>query len=325
MINRNRRHLVSLPLGAATLSSLPGHGLAQASNTLRLIVPLGPGSGADNTTRFFAPRLAAALGMPAVVENRPGADMLIAVQALLSAPADGQTILLISPSAVVINPVVMKDLPYDSQRDIRPLIALTRSDSLLATGAGSRFKTLADALEAAKAKPNSISIANYGHYYRLGAIQLQRRAGVEFTHVAYKGAAQSANDLIGGNVDLSLTDIGGSLPLIRAGKMRALATTGIKRSTDLPDVPTIAESGFPGYSQYVWIGFGVHAKTPEPVVRKLEAAMQAITASADYKAFAQANGNPEIISLDGKQTAAWIGSEIARYRELVKSLESGQR
>ncbi len=325
MTDLDRRHCLRLAMAALPAGLASRFATAQGSNAIRMIVPLGPGSGADNTTRFFAPRLAAALSLPAVVENRPGADMLIAVQALLSAPADGQTILMITPSSVVINPVVMKDLPYDSQRDIRPLIALTRSESLLATGSGSRFKTLADALEAAKARPNAVSIANYGHYYRLGAIQLQRRAGVEFNHVAYKGAAQSANDLIGGNVDLSLTDIGGSLPLIRAGKMRPLATTGVKRNPDLPDTPTIAELGFPGYSQYVWIGFGVHAKTPEPAVKRLEAALQTIAASPEYKAFTQANGNPEIIALDGRQTAAWIGSEIARYRDLVKSLDSGAR
>jgi len=320
-------------LAAATLATLatlatttaPSIARAQASGTVRIIVPLGPGSGADNTSRFLAPKLSAALGQPVVVENRPGGDMLLAVQALLSAPPDGQTLLMITPSSVVINPVVMKDLPYDPQRDIRPVIALTRGESLLVTAATAKTRTLAEALEAARTKPGAVSVANYGHYYRLGAIQLQQKAGVEFTHVAYKGAAQSANDVIGGNVDLALTDLGGSLPLIRSGKLRPLATTGVRRHGDLPDVPTIAESGFPGYQQYVWIGFGVHGRTPDAAAQRIESALQSVIAQPDYKAFVVANGNAEIIGLDGRQTAAMIASEIARYRELVRSLESGTR
>lgn len=318
----NRRpfiHLMAAALACAAL--LVGTSVRAQSGTIRLIVPLGPGSGSDNVTRFFAPRLSTLLGQTVVVENRPGADMLLAVQALLSAPPDGNTILLISPSAVVINPVVMKDLPYDSQRDIRPVIALTRGESLLITAAGSRFKTLADALEAARAKPGAISVANYGHYYRLGAVQLQQKAGAEFNHITYKGYAQSSTDLIGGVVDLALTDLGGSLPLLRSGKVRALASTGVARHRDLPDVPTIAESGFPGYAQYVWIGFAVHSKTPDAIAQRLETAMQAVIATPEYKAFNATVGNPEIIGLDGKATTALIASEIARYRTLVKSLE----
>ncbi len=327
MKSSQRRALLSrlatvLPIVGA-LACPGGPALAQPSNTVRIIVPLGPGSGADNISRFIAPRLATQLGKSVVVENRPGADMLIAVQALLAAPPDGQTLMLISPSAVVINPVVLKDLPYDSQRDLRPLIALTRGESLLVTAATSPIKTLAEALDAARAKPDGLSVANYGHYYRLGAQQLQQRAGVHFTHVPYKGATQSATDLIGGVIDLSMTDLGGTLPLIRSGKVRALATTGVKRHSDLPDVPTIAES-FPGYQQYVWIGFAVHGKTPDAPAAKLEAALQTVTATPEYRAFIAANGNGEIINLDGKQTAAMIASEIARYRTLVKSLEGGK-
>lgn len=316
--------LLSLAACAALAWTAPA-AQAQPSGTVRLIVPLGPGSGADNITRFMAPKLSALLGQPVIVENKPGADMLIAVQSLLGAPPDGQTLLLITPSSVVINPVVMKELPYDSQRDIRPLIALTRGESLLATAATSPYRTLAEALDAARAMPGVVSIANYGHYYRLGAIQLQQRAGVQFTHVPYKGAAQSANDVIGGNVALTLTDLGGSLPLIRSGKLRPLATTGHTRSRDLPDVPTIAESGFPNYSQYVWIGFGVHGKTPDAVASRLEAALQSVVATPEYKAFIVANGNGEQINLDGRQTAALIASEIARYRELVRAIDPAAR
>lgn len=319
------RRLIGGALVALSIAAWLPAAQAQLANTVRLIVPLGPGSGADNITRFMAPRLAAALGQPTIVENKPGADMLIAVQSLLGAPPDGQTLLLITPSSVVINPVVMKDLPYDSQRDIRPVIGLTRGESLLAASATGRFKSLADVLEAARAKPGAVSVANYGHYYRLGTVQLQRAAGVEFTHVPYKGASQAANDLIGGSVDLALTDLGGSLPLIRSGKLRPLATTGLTRSRDLPDVPTIAELGFPGYSQYVWIGFGVHGKTPDAVAQRLEAALQEVVAQPEFKAFIAANGNAEIIGLDGRRTAALISSEMARYRELVKSIEPNTR
>ena len=138
----NRRpfiHLMAAALACAAL--LVGTSVRAQSGTIRLIVPLGPGSGSDNVTRFFAPRLSALLGQTVVVENRPGADMLLAVQALLSAPPDGNTILLISPSAVVINPVVMKDLPYDSQRDIRPVISRLSPRVSAITGRMSRCES----------------------------------------------------------------------------------------------------------------------------------------------------------------------------------------
>ena len=156
---------------------------------------------------------------------------------------------------------------------------------------------------------------------RVARLALRPRPPVPFTPVPHTAPPQSAAAVVGGVVELSLTDLGGSLPLIRAGKLRALATTGVARHRDLPEVPTIAESGFPGYSQYVWIGFGVHGRTPDASVARLEAAMQAVVASPEFRAFNEVNGNAEIIGLDGRRSAEMIASEIARYRALVKSLE----
>ncbi len=316
-------------LAAATLATplwLPAMARAQAdtypNKPLRFIVPLGPGSGADTATRFLAERTSTILGQPAITENRPGADMLIAVQSLLSAPPDGHSILMLSPSSVVINPVVQKDLPYDAQKDIRPLATITRSFAVYVTRADGPLTSMKDAVDAARARPGGVSMSNYGHHYRLGAISLERPLNVKFNHVAYKGAAQAINDVVGGTIDVALTDLTGALPLIDSGKIRALAVTGRARHPRLPNVPTVAETVLPGYDLYVWIGFGVHGKTPEPIARKLEAALVQAIKSPEYAKYNAEQGASEIVGTGGDQLAALIASETERYRTLVRQIEA---
>jgi len=232
------------------------------SRPLRLIVPLTPGSGSDSVSRFMAERLGKELGQNVVVENKPGAETLIATQALLSAPADGYSLLMLSPTSMVINPLTKDKLPYDV-RDIRPLVSAIRATAVLVAGPASSYKNFKDVATAAGKQPKTVSFATYSSHYLLGALQLQQMANVEFNQVPYKGAAQVQTDLVGGAIDVALLDIGGALPLIRSGKLVPLATTGKARHPELPNVPTMNESGVAGYELTVWIGFGVLAKTPE--------------------------------------------------------------
>lgn len=319
-----RRRLVAASLAAPLW--VPAAARAQAdtypNKPLRFIVPLGPGSGADSTTRFLAERASAILGQPAIAENRPGADMLIAVQSLLSAPPDGHSILMLSPSSVVINPVLQKDLPYDAQKDIRPLATITRSFAVFVTRPDGPLTSMKDVVDAARARPGQVSLSNYGHHYRLGAISLERPLNVRFNHVVYKGAAQAINDVIGGTIDVALTDMTGALPLIDSGKLRALAVTGRARHPRLPNVPTVAETVLPDYDLYVWIGFGVHGKTPEPIARKLEAALVQAIRSPEYAKYNAEQGASEIVGSGGDQLAALIASETERYRTLVRQIEA---
>ncbi len=295
------------------------------SRPLRFIVPLTQGSGSDTVTRFVAERVGIALGQPAIVENRPGADTVIAIQSLLNAPADGYSVLMISPSAMVINPLVHDSLPYEPKRDIRPLAAAIRATSVLVTGPASPYRTFAELLAAAKRKPRSVSLANYSYHYRLGALQMQQMSGVEFNHIPYKGASQVQTDVMGGAVDAALLDLGGALPLIRAGKLRALAVTSKARHAELPNVPTIAESGVPGYELTVWIGFGVSSKTPEAVAAKLEAALLQAIRSPGFKTFANTTAYAEVLGLPGRQMSQMIDAERTRYGALVKTYDVSAR
>lgn len=295
------------------------------SRPLRLIVPLGQGSGTDSVTRFIAARLRGVLGQPAIVENRPGGDMVIAVQDLLNAPADGYTILVTTTTSMVINPLFNKSLPYDPQRDIRPLTTITRGAGLLVTGVGTKFKSLSDVIAAAHEAPKTVSMAYYGLYYRLGGLSLEQMAGVKFNSVPYKAAGPVFIDLMNGTIDVALMEVGSSLPLIRSGKLRALAVGGRDRHVDLPNVPTVRESGFPDYDVTGWFGFGVRSQTPEPVARKLEAALRKVIAEPQFRAFVAQRGNSEVIGGSGEQAAAMISAERARYEALVKTLDGAAR
>ena len=288
------------------------------SGVVRFIVPIGPGSSGDVITRAFADRFRALTGHPTIVENRPGGALVVATQNLLNSPADGHSVLMLTSSIMILNPMYIKDLPYKAS-DIRPVMHLTRHMAALVTSAESRFRTLSDVLNAARDKPAGISIGTYGNYYRLGAVTLARRGGVEFNHVAYKGAAQVMTDVINGSVDTALVDPGGAAPLITAGKLRAVAVTGTKRYLSLPDVPTVAEVGHPGYDLYTFLGFGVHAGTPEPVARKLEEMMLAVVADPAFREFIARQGGAELVGVGSRQFSATIDAETQRYRELARS------
>ena len=309
---------ILLPAPAGAADSYP-------SRPLRFVVPLTQGSGSDTVTRFVAERTGKLLGQPAVVENRPGADTIIATQSVLTAPPDGYSVLMISPSAMVINPLVHDHLPYDPKRDLRPLAAAIRATSVLVTGPSSPYKTFSDLLAGAKKAPNSVSLANYSYHYRLGALQMQQMSGVEFNHVLYKGASQAQTDVMGGAVDAALLDLGGALPLIRAGKLRPLAVTTRARHPELPNVPTVAESGLPGYELTVWVGFAVSATTPEPVVARLEDALLKAIGSDEFRSFAAQTLYAGVLGMPGKEMSRMIDAERGRYASIVKTYDVSAR
>jgi tripartite-type tricarboxylate transporter receptor subunit TctC len=309
---------IALATSAALLAPVAqAQQASRPSGPVRFIVGIGPGSGADIMTRFLVERYTQMTGQAAVAENRTGGDQIPAVMEFLNAPADGRTLLYITPTPALINPLVRKDLPY-SQRDIRPVAFATRSFAVMVVNPDSSFRTLADVVAAARAKPGTVSFANYGHHYRLGALALEKEIGGTFNHVAYKGAAQANGDVIGGAIDVHVTDVGGAVPLIKSGKLRALAVTGKTRHPMLPDVPTIAESGYPNYNLYVWAGYGLSAKTPEPIFQKVEADLLKIIRSAEYAAFNVQQGGGEVVGGTGREFADAIDADTARISEVLK-------
>lgn len=298
---------------------------AYPAHPVRFIVPLGPGSGSDTITRLAAKLTATELGQSTFVENKPGGDAILAVQSLLTAPADGYNVLMISPSSMVINSVINDSLPYDPQRDLRPLASALRSAAVLVTGANSPYKTYTDAIAAARKKTKTVSMASYSHHYRIGALMLQQAAGIEFNYIPYKTPGQVQTDLMGGQVDLALLDVGGAMPLITSGKVRALAVTGKERHAQLTTVPTLRESGLADYDLYVWIGFGVAAKTPEPIVHALETALLKAMAQPEFRNYVAQNAGAEAFTLPGKEFRALIASERMRYQQLAKQIDISGR
>jgi tripartite-type tricarboxylate transporter receptor subunit TctC len=317
--------MAGLAAGAGHLLA-PRFALAQAaanfpSKPLRFIVGLGPGSGADTSTRFIAERMGKVTGQPATVENRTGADQIIAVQTLLQAPADGHTLLYITPSPMVLTPL-LREVPYEPLRDMRPVVFGSRSYATIVTGANSRFKTFNDLIAEAKAKPGTLKMSNYGHHYRIGGLSLQRLTGAEFIHVAYKGAGQANNDVISGDIDVAITDTGGAMPLIQAGRLRPLAVTGPTRHPFLPNVPSMKDLGL-DYDLQVWTGYAVPSKTPEAVARKLEELLIGILKSPEYTAYNEKQGGAETVAEPGEQLRALIQKETNRYREMAKTMKLG--
>lgn len=320
-----RNVLASLAAGASSLA-LPLPSSAQASATaawptkpVRFIVGLGPGSGADTGTRFIAERIGKLTGQPATVENRPGGDGVVAVQALLSAPADGHTLLYLSPSPMVLTPLLNKEIPYDPLRDVRPVAYLSRSYAVIVTAGNSKYRTLEELLREARSKPGTLKMSNYGHHYRVGGLLLQKVSGADFIHVAYKGAAQASNDVIAGEIDVAITDTGGAIPLIKAGKLRPLAITGPNRHPFLPEVPSMKDLGL-DYVLQVWTGFGMSAKAPESVARAAQDLLISIMKSPEYATYNQTQAGAETVAEPGESLRQTIVAETQRYRELGRTV-----
>ncbi len=303
-------------------TAMAGAGLVRAedfpSRNLRLVVPVGAGSGGDTLMRVIAEPLAAQLKQPVVVDNRPGGDGLIAMQALLSSPADGYTLLLIGPQPMVFNPLLRSDLPY-KVTDLRPVVGVARGWSALATGANSKFASFEELAAAARKQRNAVTMGTSGLSYRVGATLLGHKLGVQFTHVPYKTVPQMLTDLIGGVLDVALVDAGPTVAQVRGGKLRVLAAASRERLAQLPEVPTMRERGT-DFDQALWTAIAVRAGTPEPVLRTLEAGLQKALASSEVRALVAKLGTLEISGSSGETVAAEIAADTARFRDIVKEI-----
>ena len=260
------------------------------NRAVRVIVPFTSGSGSDTMARFLGEKLSAILGQPFLVENRPGANGVIAVTAVKTAPADGYTMLLGNISLLAVNPVTIKDLPYDPLKDLRPIGGLARGMNAYIVAPNSKLKTLADLVAAAKNKQQPLSAGSYSAGYHLVLEWFANLASVKFNHIPYKGAAPIFTDVMGNQLDFAIVDTAGVASLLKSGKLRALAMSGESRHTNFPDVPTVKESGYPEYVYYSWVSFWVRAETPDDNTAKLADALQKALAANDAKEFIKSLG-----------------------------------
>lgn len=313
-----RRTLLTLMVGAGLATASATQAADYPQKPIRVIVPFTVGGGSDAAARFFSERLSPLLGQPVIVENRPGgASGSIGTLAVKSAPADGYSVLVGSSSPLVINPLAVKDLPYDPVKDFRPVHGLTKNTTAIVVGSESPHKTLADLINASKAG-TGLNAGTASAGFHVAANWFGEVTGIRFTHVNYKGLSQVLTDVAGGTLDWAIVDLAGATPLIEGKKIRALAVTGEQRHPRFPNVPTVVDSGYPEYVYNTWTSFHVRSETPDAVVNKLADAIARVLAAKETKEYADRVGT-ELLPLGPEAFAKYQQEEIERFTRVAKS------
>jgi len=292
--NINRFSAVALCLVSCVLSLGYGCAIAQSypSRPIRVILGVPAGGTPDVLARTVTPGMSEALGQQLVVDNRGGAGGRIGAELAAHATPDGYTLLMTSPGALTIAPHIMKKLPYDALKDLVPVSLIATGPFLLIVHPSVPAKTVKDAIALGKAQPGKLNYASSGSGTpnHMAMELFKSMAGVDYTHVPYKGAPLAVTDLLAGRVSLTMNSIGPVLAHLKAGRLRALGIAGAKRSPALPDVPTIIESGVPGYESGSWMGMLAPAKTPAKIIARLNAAAVKVVHSPETYARLEALG-----------------------------------
>lgn len=311
-----------LSIAGALLSVMPCLVAAQAypGKAIRLIVPFAPGGAADLVSRLIGQKLNAAVGQPVIIENRGGAGGTIGLDACAKAAPDGYTIVMAPASSLAIAPSLYAKLPYDSTKDFAPIVGVASGPNLLVVHPSVPAKSMQELLAIAKARPGRLTYATSGpaSMSGLSASLLESMARIDMVDVAYKGTGPALTELIGGQTDLMLADLAIALPQVRERRLRALATTGSRRSALAPNVPTIAEAGVPGYAVVNWRGLLAPAGTPRELVMRLNLEVVKILSLPEIRETLAREGF-EPIGDSPEQFAALIRSEIVRYGKLVRA------
>jgi tripartite-type tricarboxylate transporter receptor subunit TctC len=304
------------------LSLLLAAGMVQAqgypNRPVRIVVPFAAGGPADNYARFIAQRLGEELKQPFVVENRPGAGSIIGTDVVAKSAADGYTLLMMSNTHTV-NESLIPSKPYALMRDFVGIAPVNYSALLLVTHPSLPVKNVAELIALAKSKPGKINYASSGNgtpYHMAGEL-FKFMAGIDMTHVPYKGSSGARTDIVGGQVDVMFDAETTMAAMAREGKVRALASTGLTRSTNLPDMPTVHESGVPRFEATIWLGLMAPKGTPSDVVNRLNAEVRKIVGSSDVKATWGRQGAVPM-SMTVAEFDKYLQSDIANWGNIVK-------
>ncbi|MCW5320314.1 tripartite tricarboxylate transporter substrate binding protein [Verminephrobacter aporrectodeae subsp. tuberculatae] len=317
------RKLLSL-LGAFALALTLGAAQAQApaypDRPIRLIIPFPPGGGTDILARLVASRLAEQARWTVVAENKAGAGGTIGIGEAVKAAPTGYELVMGQKDNLVIGPWFYKNLPWDPTRDLSAVAHVAYTPVLISTRADSPFKTLADVVAAARAAPGAISYGSPGNgtSIHMAGHLFAKAAGVQLNPIPYKGSNPALLDALAGNVHLLLSSLPSAMGQIRAGKLRPLAVTSAKRSSSLPDVPTVAESGFKDFDTSTWYGLFAPAGTPASVVQRINAEVNKLLVTADVQAAIHAQGaEPEAMSVE--QFGQLLGADYAKWKDIVQA------
>ncbi len=312
--------MLAVAAALAFVAAMPAHAQTSAwpDKPVKLVVGYPAGGATDVIARLIAAKLGEQLGQAVIVDNRPGANSNVSAQFVAHAPADGYTLYMYSV-AQTINAALYPKLGYDPQKDFAPIGMIAKIPNILVVNVALPVKTVDDYIRYAKSSADGISFASAGNgsSTHLSGEMFKNGTGLNMLHVPYRGSSPAITDLIGGQVQSMFDNAPSALPHIKSGRLRAIAITSAKRSPLLPDVPTIAESGFPGFEVHSWFGLAAPAGTPRPIIERLNSELAKAAASQDARqrlqelAATQEQGTPE-------QMRAFISSELKRWAEVVK-------
>jgi tripartite-type tricarboxylate transporter receptor subunit TctC len=310
-----RKLAIVLSAFALALDTAQAAGLS--GGTTKLIVPFAPGGGTDVIARTLAQEMGKDLG-PVIVENKPGAGTIIGTQAVASAEPDGHT-LVMATFAHAINPSLRQRLPYDTEKDFAPVSLVARSFNIVVVNPDSDIKSIRDLIATAKANSDKLNYGTFGPgtSAHLAAELFKSLAHVKITAVHYKGAAPAITDLMGGTIQVMFTTIASAAPLVKAGKLRALAVTSSERNAAFPDLPTVAEAGVPGYAAESWYGLFAPAKTPAETIDLINKSVAKAVKSPNFNTLAATEG---LIMVGGtpEQLKTYVYDEETRWRKVIK-------
>lgn len=299
----------------------PGQAHAQAypSKPVRVVVPFAPGGGADIVARLVFQKLSLRLGQSFVIENRGSAGGIIGSDLVAKAAPDGYTLLLGQTGPNAINPALFAKMPYDPIKDFAPVIQLTSYAYVIALHPGVPVKTLPELLALAKAKPGALSFgtAGTGSSAQLAAELFMRSTQTTMTHIPYKGAGPALLDTVGGAVTMSFGDAAAATPLVNTNRVRAIAVTGKRRTPLLPDVPTVAESGYPGFEAAAWHAVLAPAKTPPDIIRKLNTELALVLSDPEVHDKLAKDGI-DTVGASAEDFALYIKSEVEKWGKVVR-------
>ena len=320
MMTRMRRGAVAAGLAAlAAMAALPAIAQSWPAKPVKFVVPFPPGGSVDPLARLLSVRLTEALGQQFIVENKPGASGSIGTSFVAKSPPDGYTFVFVFDTHAV-NPSLIPNLNFDTVKDLAPVMLVGTAPMALGTNPSKPYRTFADVINAAKARPDTLSYGSIGSgsLGHLTMTLIQQAGGFKVVHIPYKGGGPMSVDALGGQIDFGIASVAVIGPHVKGGKLRGIAVTGGKRSPAMPDVPTLAEQGFAGFSALAWWGIFAPAGTPKPIIDKLHAELVKVLNQSDLRKQLTEQLGMDLAVSSPEALQKWTVGEIARWGKVVK-------
>ena len=306
-------------LAAALPVEAAAQGVAWPTKPVKFVVPYPPGGSTDPMARLIAAKLSDSVGQPFLVENRSGASGTIGTAFVAKSPADGYTFIFVFDYHAV-NPFLIPNLPFDTVKDLAPVMLIGTAPMAIATGMAKPYKSFVDVVAAAKAKPGTVSIGSVGSgsLGHLTMALVQQASGIRLIHIPYKGGGPMTADAVGGQIDLAIGSVAVIAPHVKGGKLRAIAVTGDTRSRALPDVPALAEQGLPGFSALAWWAIFAPAGVPKPIMDKFHAELVKAFNLPDVRKLLTDTLGIDLVVSPPEELAKWLDTQMQRWGKVVR-------